>query len=210
MSRMYICTTSSPAARPVLVTSTSTRVDSPIADSLLRQARRSRTERGIAQSEAECEQRATIVKQISAPGGRLVVVVGRNMADRPRDGDRKLAAGIDVSEEDFRHCPAGLLAEIPALENGRRLVGDVADRDRAAVEEKRDDRFSRGGDGVDQFILTADQVEAGAVAQVVQSPMLRATSARCRRSQGSRRRPLRRRSTASRDAPAVLFRIARQ
>ena len=39
-----------------------------------------------------------------------------------------------------------------------------------AVEEKRDDRLARGGDRIDQFILQADQVERGTVAQVIQRP----------------------------------------
>ncbi len=92
------------------------------------------------------------------------------MSDRPRDGNRKLASGIYVSEENFRHGLTCFLAEVPALENGLRLFRKIADRDRAAVEKKRDDRFARCGDGVDQLILTADQVERRAIAHVIERP----------------------------------------
>jgi hypothetical protein len=78
-------------------------------------------ESGIAQAEAEWIKRADIVKKIAAARSRLVIVVSRKMSDRPRDGNRKLASGIYVSEENFRYGLACFLAEVPALEDGLRL-----------------------------------------------------------------------------------------
>ena len=92
------------------------------------------------------------------------------MSDRPRDRNRKFAAGIDVSEEHFRHGLARFLAEVPAFENGLSFFRKIADRDRTAVEQKRDDRFARCGNRIDQLILTADQVERRAVAHVIERP----------------------------------------
>ena len=48
----------------------------------------------------------------------------------------------------------------------------IVDGERAAVEQQHDHRFAGGQHGVDQFLLPADQVEAGAVAQVLGRPGL--------------------------------------
>ena len=65
---------------------------------------------------------------------------------------------------------AGLLAEVEALEYDRHVREEVVDRERAAVEEEGDDGLAERGQGFDQLILTADEVEAGAVAHVLQVP----------------------------------------
>ena len=95
--------------------------------------------------------------------------------------DRQLAAGVVIAEQNVGNGAAGLLAEVPALENHRHVLADVIDGKRPAVEEEHDHRLAERDHRLDQFFLAANEVEAGAVAHVIQIPRLRAMSARCRR-----------------------------
>ena len=154
----------------MLVTSIWTWVDAFGVDLLFGQPRILQLESGVAEAVTKREQRRDIVEQIAAARRRLVVVENGQVADGAREADGELAAGIGVAEEDVGDGVAGLLAEVPALEDDRHVRDEVVDRERTPVEEESDDRLAERGHGFDQLILAADQVEAGAVAHVLQVP----------------------------------------
>ena len=93
------------------------------------------------------------------------------MAHRARDGDRQLAARVDVAEQHLGDGLARLLAQVPALEDRPHFFDEMANRQRPAVEQQRDDRLRRSRPRrVDQFVLQADELELRPVAQVVAHP----------------------------------------
>src|SRR5271157_850746 len=92
------------------------------------------------------------------------------MTRRTREADGELASGIAIAEQDVGHGAASLLTEIPTLEDCGNILAEVIDRERPAIEQKDDERLAESDHGFDEFFLPSDQVEAGAVAHVVQSP----------------------------------------
>ena len=123
-SRMYICTTSLPARLPVFFTSTSSRVEPSRLIFFLDRRGFSIGEARVAQAEAEGIERRDVVEEIAAARRGLVVVEGRQMANRARNGDGQLAAGVDVAEERVGNRAAGLLAHVPALEDRRNALAE--------------------------------------------------------------------------------------
>jgi len=103
-------------------------------------------ESGVAEAPAERKEWLGGVVEILALGGWLLVVVVGNLADGARDSDGELAAGIVIAEENFRGGGAAFLAEIPAVENRRCILGDEVDRvgtPRRARTRRRNPRVSR-------------------------------------------------------------------
>jgi hypothetical protein len=92
------------------------------------------------------------------------------MSRRAWETNWQLAARIAVAEQDIRNRAASLLAEIPALEDRRDILVDVVDGKWPAVEQKNDHWLAQRHHGFDKLFLPPDQVEAGAIAHVVQSP----------------------------------------
>ena len=93
-------------------------------------------ERRVAQPEAELVQRvarrevavARVVlrRHVARAAGRLVVVVDRHLADRARERDRQLAAGVDLAEQHVGDRVAGLDAREPGLEDRRRRTASTS------------------------------------------------------------------------------------
>ena len=94
------------------------------------------------------------------------------MASRSRDGDRQLAPWIEIPKQHFRDSRSRFLPQIPALENDRHVLAHVVNRKRASVEQKDYDRFAGGHHRLDQFFLSADEIQTGAVAHVHERPRL--------------------------------------
>src|ERR1700741_2206452 len=138
-SRTYTCTTSAPARPPGLATVAKTRVDPP-GPPLARpeppglQPRARHREGGVAEPEAEGEERRRVVPQVAAAGGWLVVVEGGKVPHRAGDGDGELPARCRVAEEELGHGAPGLLPRVPALQDRRDALGHAVDRERAPVE----------------------------------------------------------------------------
>ena len=92
------------------------------------------------------------------------------MASRSGNGNRQLAAGIVVPEQDLRHGAAALLTQIPAFEDHGHMAGDVINGEWPAVKQKDDDRLAGFEDGLDQVLLPPRQIEAGAISEVLERP----------------------------------------
>jgi hypothetical protein len=131
----------------VLATSTSTRTVSPLR--MLARARRGAeiSKRRVGEAETEGVERRDLVEQIAAPAGGLVVVEDRQLAHRAGDRHRQLAARIGPAEQDVGDGVSGLLAQVPALDQGVGAGGQIVDRQRPAVEQQHDGRLAQGEDG---------------------------------------------------------------
>jgi hypothetical protein len=109
-------------------------------------------ERRVAEPEAEPEQRVAggdvavlrvvLGGLVARPPGRLVVVVDRHLAHPVRERRRQLAAGVDLPEHDVGDRVARLDAREPSLEDRRRVVDDVLERQRSPAEQHDRDRLA--------------------------------------------------------------------
>ena len=106
------------------------------------QAQIFKSEGRVAQAEAERIKRGDIVKKIATAGRWLVIVKGRQMTRRARDGDGQLAAGIEITEQNISHRMTGFLAEIPAFKNRRDVFVEILNGKRTAVEKEHNNRFA--------------------------------------------------------------------
>ena len=88
-------------------------------------------------------------RRVARAAGRLVVVVDRHLADVAREGDRQLAARVDLAEHDVGDGVAGLDAAEPGLEDRRRGGVDLRQRQRPAVEQHDRERLAGRLDRVD-------------------------------------------------------------
>ncbi len=104
----------------------------------------------------------------------LLVVEHRQLVDRAGHGERQLAAGIGVTEQDVRERGAAFLAWIPALEDRVRLGRHFRDRQRRSVDQQHHDRLAEREHRISQFLLLADESDVGAIAQVIRCPGLAA------------------------------------
>ena len=129
-------------------------------------------EGGVTQAPAEREERLAAGKQVAAVHGRLVVVVIGKLADGTREADGEFSSRIDVAEQHPRGGGSALLAQIPAFQNRRNMLGGIVDGKRPAVDQEHDGGLSGLDDGPDQLVLIADQVERIPVSQMVLRPGL--------------------------------------
>jgi hypothetical protein len=92
------------------------------------------------------------------------------MADRARDRDRELTAGIEVAEDRFCNRDSHFLAQVPAFVDYGHFSHQLADRKWSPVEQNRNDGFARAYKRIDQFILLADELQACSIAEVISHP----------------------------------------
>ena len=71
-----------------------------------------------------------------------MVVVKLDLPCRPRKRHRELAARVVVAEKNVGNGAAVLIAEKPALDDGRRIARQLGNRQRATVHQHDDDRFA--------------------------------------------------------------------
>src|SRR5882672_370038 len=71
----------------------------------------------VAQAPSEWEQRLRGGAEVSALGGRLLIVVVGELADRAWHGDGQFAAGVSVAKQNICNCRATFLPEVPSVEN---------------------------------------------------------------------------------------------
>src|SRR6185437_14484902 len=128
------------------------------------------SEARVAKSESKGEERLTSAEFVAAIVGGFVIVEVRQVANGMREGDRQFAARIHVSEQDVGGCGPAFLAQVPAFENRRNVLGDVVDREWASVDQENDDRLAGVDNGFDEIVLRAEQVKRIAVAAVIFGP----------------------------------------
>ena len=85
-----------------------------------------------------------------------------------------MAARIDPAEDDVGDAMPGLLAEIPAFEQGRRVLREIVDRERPSVEQDHDRRLVEREDGARELVLRPDHIERVAIAEMIVGPGLAA------------------------------------
>src|SRR5215831_16416120 len=92
------------------------------------------------------------------------------MPRRARKSNRQLAAGIVIAKQDIGHCLSRFLTEIPAFKDDRNVGNKVVNRNWPAIEKKNHYGLSGGDHRPYQLFLAADQIEAGAIAHMLQIP----------------------------------------
>ena len=118
---------------------------------------------GVAQAKAEGELRRLRGVAIGA-SGHAVLLEGRKLIQRAREGERQLARRGCDAKENVGHGPTALLPRIPHEENGVGQVGDIAQGDGAAAGEHEHDARSVGLQLAQIVGLHRGQPDLGAIA----------------------------------------------
>eukprot|EP01022_Parablepharisma_sp_SALTPOND_P020757 TRINITY_DN385_c0_g5_i2.p1 TRINITY_DN385_c0_g5~~TRINITY_DN385_c0_g5_i2.p1 ORF type:complete len:1301 (+),score=540.87 TRINITY_DN385_c0_g5_i2:9683-13585(+) len=144
----------------------------------LRQAHLGELEVGIAQAIAEGIQRTIglvevlrgVVARLAFGKGtshaRMVVVAG-DLAHRTREGQRQLARGIDVAEEDIGNRIAAFGAGVPGLQDSRGVLARPVQVQRTAIHQHQYQRLAGRLQGLEQGHLALGQGQAGAAGGLV-------------------------------------------
>src|SRR6185437_5001387 len=103
-----------------------------------------------------------------------MVVEDRKLTDRARDRHRQLAAGVHPAEQHVGDCMAGLLPEIPTLEERGRILREIIDRERPPVEKHDDGGLMKSENRSGEIFLLSDKIERRAIAEVRIGPALAA------------------------------------
>src|SRR6186713_2987742 len=120
------------------------------------------TETRVAQAVPEAEQRllGEIGVAVTVLAAHLAVK-DRLLANVTRVRNRQLAAGGDVAEQNFCERATPLHTGVEALENGARATRTFGQHERLTADEHEHERLAGGGNGVDQPVLVAQQLEGG-------------------------------------------------
>ena len=116
---------------------------------------------------AEGKQRPLVVEQVTPPCTGLVVVEVGYLSFVANDRHRKFRSRIDIAEQRFGDGDTALLSRVPAFQNRVGFLDDIGPAGRAPVIGGDDQRLAEFGQGIDQFVLLADDVDIGAIAKVI-------------------------------------------
>ena len=124
----------------------------------------------VAQSKAKGEERFVALVHVRTEEERAhprwpVCIEDRHLADVAREGDRQLAAGVGVGDEELGQRRCAFRAGQPRLEYGRYCLHQCRDRIGAARHQHEHHGRAGGDDCLDQRRLDAGQRQVRAVAK---------------------------------------------
>src|SRR2546423_1459192 len=88
-----------------------------------------------------------------------MIVVERLLADCAREGDRQVASGIDIAEENICNRVASFSSSKPRFENRWTVFGNPVDCERTPVHQNDDDGLAYRLYSLDQIQLATRQIE---------------------------------------------------
>ena len=97
------------------------------------------------------------------PGRILLVVVDRKLARAAGDAHRKASGGVVVAEKDVGQGRSAFAAGIPGRQERIGLLGGPGLVQRTTFDVHHDEGLSDGADGLQQFVLQAQELQRGAV-----------------------------------------------
>src|ERR1700733_13871411 len=114
---------------------------------------------GVAQSKSKGKQRSPVIVDILMGPRRVEVIKVRQLSYTAGKRDREPASRIVVAKNSFGDCSASELSWIPCFENGWDVLLCPADRQRPAIFQHQNNRFSGGNDSLQQLLLISGQIK---------------------------------------------------